>query len=82
MLKSISSGLILLCIVGAASAQSQQRPTTVYPAFSAGLIWSPTEDGSITLSVDKVRVLLKELIVHHRNASRNQLDSLIAERIV
>ncbi len=54
MLKFIYLGLMLLYIVGAASAQSQQRSTTVYPAFSAGLIWSPVEDGSIALSVDKL----------------------------
>jgi hypothetical protein len=54
MLKNISPALMLLCIVGAAGAQSQQRSTTVYPVFSAGLIWSPIEDGSITLSVDKL----------------------------
>ncbi len=44
---------MLICIIGATSAQSQQRSTTVYPAFSAGFSWSSLEDGSIVLSVDK-----------------------------
>jgi hypothetical protein len=45
MLKSVFRGLLLVCIVGAASATSQQRSTTP--------IWSSLEDGSIVLSVDK-----------------------------
>ena len=54
MLKNIFHAIMLLCIVWIASAQSQQQSTTVYPVFSTGLIWSPIEDGSITLSVDKL----------------------------
>ncbi len=54
MVKFISFGVMLLCIVGAVSAQSHQKTATVYPVFSTGLIWSPIEDGSITLSVDKL----------------------------
>jgi hypothetical protein len=45
MLKFIFQGITLICIVGAASAQSQQSSTT--------FIWPSLEDGGIVLSVDK-----------------------------
>ncbi len=54
MLKSVFPGLILICIVGVTSAQSQQGATTDHPALPGGLVWSSLDDGSIALSVDKL----------------------------